>query len=264
MQQKNLFDEIAGEYDQEFSLTMVGKSQREIVWNILSKRIVPGMEILEIACGTGEDAIFFARKGCKVLATDGSEKMISLCLDKIRNEKVLVLPEFRKASFDEIRNVAGTLRFDIIFSDFSGINCIDPGSLQNLAGEFNYLMKPGGKVILVVFAKDCLWEKIFMLVKGRYKEINRRRKKSQVAGLALSMMPVFYYSAHELKKSLDKSFIFKAKRPVGLFIPPSYLNPFFSNKKYLVRVLMFLDKLFGRFSFLSGFSDHYLIEFVKK
>jgi hypothetical protein len=51
--------------------------------------------------------------------------------------------------------------------------------------------------------------------------------------------------------------------PVGLFIPPSYLDPYFKNKGWILKILSFKEYLFGRFAFLADYGDHYLIHLQK-
>ena len=69
------FDIMAETYDADFTYTTIGALQRQQVWNHLQdilKKGAPEMNILEINCGTGEDAIKLARLGHTVTATDRS------------------------------------------------------------------------------------------------------------------------------------------------------------------------------------------------
>src|SRR5271157_853516 len=130
MPQENLFDNIADKYDSLFTRSATGRAQREIVWNYLRKRISPGMDVLEINCGTGEDALFLSKSGCSVLATDASAAMIDQCLNKIQNDTLYPVPEFHHASFSELVPLVGEHKFDLVFSDFSGLNCLEAEALK--------------------------------------------------------------------------------------------------------------------------------------
>ena len=48
-------------YDDLFTRSAIGRAQREVVWKILFRHFDPGDHILELNCGTGEDAVFLAR-----------------------------------------------------------------------------------------------------------------------------------------------------------------------------------------------------------
>ena len=73
---RTAFDHTAKSYDDAFTHTAIGKLQREMVWSYLEatfKDKFPS-NVLELNCGTGEDAVFFARHGSKVLSTDVSSR----------------------------------------------------------------------------------------------------------------------------------------------------------------------------------------------
>ena len=55
---------------------MIGRAQRGAVWEILLDIFEEGAHILELNCGTGEDALFLARHDMSVVACDASEGMI--------------------------------------------------------------------------------------------------------------------------------------------------------------------------------------------
>jgi ubiquinone/menaquinone biosynthesis C-methylase UbiE len=56
------FDALAGEYDKMFTTSLIGRAQREAVWDVLDRTFFPGEKILELNCGTGEDALHLARR----------------------------------------------------------------------------------------------------------------------------------------------------------------------------------------------------------
>lgn len=260
MQYNQPFDIIAGSYDEDFSFTITGRAQRDIVHNFLAEHINKGCSVLEINCGTGEDAFFLSAYGCQVLATDASEKMISQCLIKQRDYSDSTNPEFRVLNINELSVLCDGKKWDMIFSDFSGLNCLDDQEIRKLPAIFHSLLQPGGKLVFVLFGKKCLWEKMYLLLKRRFSEVNRRRSSDNVILSDGKVLKVYYYSPGEMKKIFTDYFEFLTTRPVGFFLPPSYLDPFFRNHRFIFHILKILERWSGRCSFLSDFSDHYIIE----
>lgn len=257
------FDALAENYDSQFTRSMTGVAQRKIVWHYLKERVFPGMEILEVNCGTGEDAFYLSGLGCRVTATDASQKMIELCNEKIPTHTGLLSPEFRKAAIGELDPGTDHKRFDLIFSNFSGLNCLNPQELKEAAIKFNDYLNQSGRMIFVVFSTKCLWERYYFLVKGKRKEMGRRNTKEVSVKLMDSGMSIHYYSPKEIRRLFNDLFRVAAIRPVGLFIPPTYLDHFFERRKILFRILALADKIAGSVSILSNLADHYLIEFRK-
>src|ERR1700755_1327236 len=72
------FDQLATRYDDLFTRSLIGRAQRNAVWNVLAQTFQSGDHVLELNCGTGEDAFFLAGKGVSVVACDASEQMIEL------------------------------------------------------------------------------------------------------------------------------------------------------------------------------------------
>lgn len=259
---ENPFDELARDYDTMFTNSVIGKAQREIVRRFLKQRIIHGSEILEINCGTGEDAYYLTTLGCSVFATDASKGMIQIAEGKRENISDDGSPVFKQASIQDLDLVVGTKKFDLIFSNFSGLNCLTETELIQSAGRFHSFLKPNGRMIFILFGTNCFWEKFYFFLKQKKRELHRRSmNKSMDVQLLNSQMPVYYYKPAVLRDMYSTFFKLEALRPVGLFIPPTYLEPFFHQKKVLFRILKSADKLFESFAFLSNQADHYIIEF---
>lgn len=72
------FDSIAEQYDDIFTRSLIGRAQRDAVWDVLRRTFRTGERILELNCGTGEDALFLSRLGVSVVACDASKRMIAV------------------------------------------------------------------------------------------------------------------------------------------------------------------------------------------
>jgi len=77
------FDVLAPAYDAAFTATPLGTLLRRSVWKRLDASFAPGQHVLELACGTGEDAVHLAERGVRVLATDASPVMAETARRKV-------------------------------------------------------------------------------------------------------------------------------------------------------------------------------------
>jgi ubiquinone/menaquinone biosynthesis C-methylase UbiE len=254
-----LFDAVAVHYDETFTNTEIGKLQRARVWNYLNS-VLPNkpISILELNCGTGEDAIWFAKKGHTVLATDISEKMVEVTRAKVEgfslSEKITV----KQLDINEIDKVSTTHNFDLVFSNFGGLNCLKESELNSLSEKIKILLKPNGKFIAVVMPDFCMIESIYLLFKFRTQEIFRRKSVQQVK-INDSVVETYYYHPKKFYEFFKSDFIINKIIAVGVFIPPSYLNIFFKRKSNTLKFLNKLEGSFGNHTIAASISDHFLI-----
>ena len=152
------FDIMAETYDADFTNTVIGQLQRKQVWELLEpvlKSYQKPVKILEINCGTGEDALELSRAGHFVTATDGSATMI----EKARQKAVLAGENnihFDVCRFDELYHHFRGDRFDLVISNFGGLNCINSDEMRTLSSQLSSLLYDGGKLFFVIMGRSCL------------------------------------------------------------------------------------------------------------
>lgn len=265
IRQATVFDSLAATYDADFTNSGIGKLQRERVWSFLTPLVTAGkrsLKILEINCGTGEDALRLATLGHRVIATDASGVMITKAKEKLGEANACLQISFEVCPFNQLKDRYADEQFDLILSNFGGLNCIGNAELAQLGRDLQALTKPTGHLFLVLMGNCCLWESGHYCIRGQFKKAFRRFSDSNHFTSNGQSMAIHYYSPSKLRKSFAASFEFHLAKPVGLFIPPSYLEERFKNKPGKLTQLDRLEKKFG-YSFLASFADHYCAVFQK-
>jgi SAM-dependent methyltransferase len=268
------FDAVAHEYDSTFSFTALGRLLRERVWFCTGgfSRRNPAAKaagtVLELNCGTGEDAIWLAGQGWQVLATDISVEMLEVAWAKaeLLSRKISISSQpnptnlrFQACSFAEIEKLP-VGDFDLIFSNFGGLNCVSPEDLSQLGPVLTQKLKPGGRFICVVMSRFCGWESLYFLLKMKPKVAFRRfgRKPVEARLDARTSVLTWYYSPREFQKHLQFKGQTVVVKPIGFWLPPSYLNPFFEKHPRLLGILNFLEQNFAP-SWLAPAADHFFL-----
>lgn len=256
------FDHIATT-DSVLTRSAIGQLQRKQVWSYL-EGITPhldSLEILELNCGTGDDALLFSEKGFNIVATDVSEEMLKVTVQKANqfsmqnkiSSHYLDLDAFDETLFDK--------RFDLIFSNFGVVNCINPDSLKKLLGRLPSLLTPGGRFIAVVMPKFCLWESLYMLLKFRLRSVFKRiTNKVTAVDMHGNNLKSWYYNPSSIKKWTKANFKVLTIRPIGFALPPSQLESDFARRKGFLLRLNKLEKKFHRVSILSAMADQFIID----
>jgi len=81
---RDAFNLHAPTYDDRFARSASGQAMRHAVWSAADKVVVPTAHLLDLGCGTGEDAIHFAERGNVVTAVEIAPEMIAALAAKAR------------------------------------------------------------------------------------------------------------------------------------------------------------------------------------
>lgn len=254
------FDKAALKYDETFTNTQIGKMQRYLVYHQFKKHLIGIQNILEINCGTGEDAIWLAQQKFSITATDISEKMIAVAKSKSNYDNIT----FKVADNKTIQQTFKDQQFDLIFSNFGGLNCLSPEEINIFFKNVTSVLSEKGKMILVIMPKNTLWEQFYFLMKLQFSSIFRRKKEKVIANVDGEKVTTYYYNPKEIVNLSKQYFSIIDTKPIGFLVPPSYLEPFFKNKLWLLKFLNTMEKRLKNWGFLSKYADHYIITLQKR
>ncbi|MBS1526330.1 MAG: class I SAM-dependent methyltransferase [Bacteroidetes bacterium] len=254
--QSDIFDEL-------YSTDTIVAYKRERVRNHVLRYLSPGGSILELNCGTGEDALFFARQGHHVHATDISAGMLSQLQQKLTKYEVDGKISFEQCSYTNLPKLEDQGPFDLIFSNFAGLNCT--GELDKVLASLPVLLKPGGKVTLVILPKFCLWETL-LLFKGKFRAAFRRffSKNGRKARVESTFFKCWYYNPSYITKRLEKSFEVLGIEGLCTIVPPSYIEGFAERHPKVYNFLKrWEDKLKSHWPW-KYIGDYYIISLKKR
>ncbi len=250
------FDATAASYDQEFSYTDLGRWLRERVWQRLAEWFQPGDFVLEIGCGTGEDAVWLAKQGVHVLATDVSLAMLQQTRQKA---ELAGLNDFIQVYPLDLNNPSPLdYQFDGAFSNFGPVNCTrDWDGLGTLLAE---VVKPEGLVGLGVMSPFCLWETLWHSLHLNFRTAFRRFNRRSTFG----EMTVYYPGPRQLSRAFGPYFQRLEIHGIGVFLPPSDVFGVIEKRPRLAKRLKRLEEnLAHRWPFRT-WADHYWIEFKRR
>ena len=208
------FDELASRYDQEFTNRPASRILRQAVWKELEKVFRPGQLVLDIGCGTGEDALFLAQQGVHVTATDVSAKMIERAMEKSKGYEELIT--FTRGDAAElISDLPGWLEMpgqlaapgrgghhhitiaessaaplDGLISNFGVLNCLSRlGSIRSLADQY---LRPDGYLFFCLINRFYLRE----VARGGFR---RFRANGVPVRCGTRMVSLYYHSLRQLR-----------------------------------------------------------------
>jgi ubiquinone/menaquinone biosynthesis C-methylase UbiE len=255
------FDNLAESYDELFTRTSVGRAQRGIVWKALESDFHAGNRILELNCGTGEDAFFLSRRRVSVVACDASARMIQVAQRRKASEAPQSSIQFLNLRTEDLSHLQPAPPFDGVLSNFSGLNCV--ADLRAVASDLSALTKPGAPVLICISSRFCLWEILWFGLHARPRKALRRLSGYSIAHVAEQSVPIWYPTIRSVRRSFAPWFRLKSLSAVGLAVPPSYVQSRTITYPKVVSQLEKIDRALGRLPFFRAVGDHVFLRFER-
>lgn len=257
------FDTVAHDFDHRFGEWLSVNAQRRAVQRTLGEIFPPGSRILEIGGGTGEDALWLARRGCDVLVTDASPRMVQIAAHKLRahdGSRVRVVAAETLETLTSDDPEIGFQRFDGAFSNFAALNCVS--DLPAVARGLARLVRPNGTLALVIFGTCSPGEVVVELARLRPRSAFRRFSAHPVAArLNGRNFSVQYHRSWQIRGAMQPWFRAVRRRGIGIFVPPSAAEPWISRHPRLLRALEAMDRRVS--TWLAPLGDHVLYQFER-
>jgi len=263
------FDVIASNYDATYGpgANQLMAWMRDENLSLLQATFPPGFHLLEIGCGTGDEAIALAQHGCRVTATDISPAMVNITREKAESAglsdhiSAMSLPAAR------LQELGSAKSFDGAYASFGSLNC-EP-DLEGLAAALASLLSPGAFFVCSIMPRFSLFETLWFLAHGRPVEAFRRRKPGwqqasiTTQGSGSVEVPVRYLSTSDLTKRFGSSFVLQQAISLGLVLPPPYLDDIYrNNRRFWDRLVPLEYRLRDSWPW-KHFGDHIVLKMQK-
>lgn len=245
------FDAEAPGYDQGFGRNPVGLLFRYVFQERLRARLQKGERVLDLGCGTGEDALFLAGQGVFVQAIDVAPGMIERARAKAAERGLgedRVRFELRAAE-----DVAGAGQgFDGAYSGFGALNC---AHLPSVAKGLASALKPRAPVSLSLLGPRPLPAVIERALTGM--GVDRGRGAPRVGGVEL---PVTYPGAAGLKRTFGGEFAWTAALALGVLVPGPAHADWVRLHPQTFGLLAALEGIVRSWPVLRSLGDHLVLE----
>ena len=253
------FDAVAPQYDAAFTDRLLGRWLRAMVWQRLARTFDPGQRVLELGCGTGEDAVWLASRGVIVTATDTSTAMLEIARHKAERAGVSDRVTVSRLDLESLERVdALDEQYDGVVSNFGPVNCVE--DRRAVADTLARLVRPGGRVVLVVMGPVCPWEIVWHLSHGQVRTAFRRFRRGAPAHVgAGETLRVWYQSHRRIQSEFGAHFDVLETAGIGLLLPPSGMAGLVDRAPRAFGKLTAVDRRLAGTLPWRWLNDHYLM-----
>lgn len=250
---RDAYDELAETYDADFTESIIGRLQRDALWRRFGELFKQGQQLLDLGCGTGEDALHFAYLGISVHGVDVSPAMIEVARRRTAKEERISVETLALERLARVEDGP----YDGAFSSFGSINCVH--DLAALAHDLGHLIRPGGIAALCLMQRHCLWETLLYPLTAAL----HRRDAAQEAWCDRPAedgeFRVFYPSVRAVRRAFAPFFEYVAAPGVGLFVPPTYLEPSAVRHTLIMAALSRADRAVAHWPGLRAIAENRLV-----
>lgn len=257
------FNKQSSIFDALYAQNVIIQYKRKRVRQHVEQYISANSNILELNAGTGEDAVYFARQGHQINATDIAENMQQILKEKVKQYNLTHKIATELCSFTQLDKLQNKGPYDVIFSNFAGLNCT--GKLDKVVLSFSPLLKQGGIVTLVLLPPFCLWE-VLLLLKGNFKTALRRFncKRGVAAQIEGVQFTCWYYKPRFVIDCMKNDYELLSVEGLCSIVPPSYFEKFPNKHKQLFQKLVAWENKLKNTWPWKNIGDYYIVSFRKK
>jgi trans-aconitate methyltransferase len=256
------FDGAARTYDHDFSQHRIAQYLRGRVWARLDRLFSPGMRVLELGCGTGQDAIHLAQRGVEVIASDASTAMLAVTERNAQAHGITLQTLHLDFNQPATWQVNGLI--EGVYSNFGALNCTDQWA--TLGDWLGQQLPPGAPIGVGVMGRFCLWESLWHGMRGNWRTATRRwGGKNQATLPDGTTFSVYYPTARTFAQALSPAFDVTDWVGMGILLPTSDSYGAIETHPRLERWLTRADSwVADKKSPLRGWADHFWMELKRR
>lgn len=259
------FDAVASRYDAEMSpvANPLVRMIRARFYQSVQRHFAPGSALLELGCGTGDDALALAACGYRIVATDVAPAMVERARAKVTAAGWGHAVTFHRAGAAELAGRWPALGqpVDGVYSNLAPLNC-EP-SLEPLRRLLERALAPRGRFVGVVLPRVCPLEIALFLARGQPRTALRRLARAPRADVDGRRFPLRYWGASDFDRALGPGFRRIETRSLGLLLPPLRFGPSFARIPGLLEALAVVEDRVSALPGLARMGDHMLLGYER-
>ncbi len=218
-----------------------------------------GGALLDLGCGTGEEALQLVQDGYSVLGIDISAGMVWQAQAKAASLGLRRGVIFRALPAGKIGDLDERGPFHGAYASLGTLNS-EP-DLEGVARGLHALLEPGAPFIATVMSRHCLFERLRWLRSlGGTSVLDRPATWTEGrAGATGVTVPVCFYTPDEFAAAMSPYFAVESVMAFPLWLPPVHLQELYREREAAYKQLETRERRTRAWRVMRGRGDHFLM-----
>ncbi len=253
------YDRYAPRYDTLLVENRINAHLRHAMLDYQAQTFHEGSRLLEVGCGTGDEAIALARRGCHVVAVDPSREMIRIARAKVLSGNLGDFVDFyvgRARDLDGVLADQPPASFDGAYSSFA---LSYEERLEPVRDAVGRVLRPGGIFLVASMNRLTAAEWAGAMAAFHPSLAGRRLRSATAHKVGLVDTPVYCRTAAQVATAFRPDFELDRVTGLSVALPPPYANRPLSPWPGLLGALSRLDDAVREWPVLRLLGDHHVL-----
>lgn len=258
------FNRVAGTIDEVVLRNPINAWMREVSFRALVNAFPAVGCVLDLGCGTCEDAIRLAKTGRSVFAIDISEQMVEVARRKIAAHGVqdrVVAARGRVLDLPGLLKASPWKQFDGAYANFS---LTYEESLEGVAAALVGALRPGARLLCSLPNRTVLSELLLYGSRLRFDGFLWRFEEPLRFNVHGSELHIRAYSTWQVRQAFARWFSLEGLTGVPVFLPPVYLHEWYGRLGGVQTILKGIDRRLARQFPWNRLGEHTLFRFRRR
>jgi SAM-dependent methyltransferase len=216
-----------------------------------------GASLLDIGCGTGEEALALVQEGFSVLGIDVSPAMVRQAQTKAAVYGIKRGVSFRTLAAGQLSQLDERGPFQGAYSSLGALNT--ELNLPTVAEQLHDLLEPDAAFVATVMSRRCLYETLRNLLRGKPGQTRKRPTnwEESRAGAGGVRAPVRHYAPDDFAAIFAPHFTPEATYAFPLWLPPLHMQDTYNTQPEDFGWLKTWDRRMRGWPGFRAWGDHF-------